>query len=173
MERSRHLFQNISLYTLSSSRLPINTASSSSTSISSIQSHSLSSFSSSMSSISRSSFPPSHRSDSNSNHILDLRTPPPYAAVSIPAKTADFKLRSSNGMESAEKLDRKIVTGDEGYVLEDVPHLSDYIPDLPVSFFLFFFFLIFVLGRFVLIVCCLFFFPLIWCLIEVLVCDLI
>ncbi|GMP35014.1 hypothetical protein CsSME_00007651 [Camellia sinensis var. sinensis] len=26
---------------------------------------------------------------------------------------------------------RKIVTGDNGYVLEDVPHLSDYIPDLP------------------------------------------
>ncbi|KAK9280829.1 hypothetical protein L1049_003718 [Liquidambar formosana] len=27
--------------------------------------------------------------------------------------------------------ERKIVTGDYGYVLEDVPHLSDYIPDLP------------------------------------------
>lgn len=26
----------------------------------------------------------------------------------------------------------KIVTGDFGYTLEDVPHLSDYIPDLPV-----------------------------------------
>lgn len=26
----------------------------------------------------------------------------------------------------------KIVTGDYGYVLEDVPHLTDYIPDLPV-----------------------------------------
>lgn len=25
----------------------------------------------------------------------------------------------------------KIITGDAGYVLEDVPHLSDYIPDLP------------------------------------------
>lgn len=26
----------------------------------------------------------------------------------------------------------KMVTGNAGYVLEDVPHLSDYIPDLPV-----------------------------------------
>ena len=26
----------------------------------------------------------------------------------------------------------KIVTGENGYVLEDVPHLIDYIPDLPV-----------------------------------------
>ena len=27
----------------------------------------------------------------------------------------------------------KIVHGDAGYVLEDVPHLADFIPDLPVS----------------------------------------
>ena len=26
----------------------------------------------------------------------------------------------------------KVVTGDHGYVLEDVPHLADYIPNLPV-----------------------------------------
>lgn len=26
----------------------------------------------------------------------------------------------------------KVITGPAGYVLEDVPHLSDYIPDLPV-----------------------------------------
>lgn len=26
----------------------------------------------------------------------------------------------------------KVVSGDAGYVLEDVPHFSDYIPDLPV-----------------------------------------
>ena len=28
---------------------------------------------------------------------------------------------------------KKIVFGEAGYVLEDVPHLSDYIPDLPVT----------------------------------------
>lgn len=26
----------------------------------------------------------------------------------------------------------KVVSGPSGYILEDVPHLSDYIPDLPV-----------------------------------------
>lgn len=34
----------------------------------------------------------------------------------------------------------KVETGDAGYVLEDVPHLTDYIPNLPVtSHFLLFF----------------------------------
>jgi hypothetical protein len=27
----------------------------------------------------------------------------------------------------------KLVSGEAGYVLEDVPHVSDYLPDLPVS----------------------------------------
>ena len=31
------------------------------------------------------------------------------------------------------KPDAKLVVGDAGYVLEDVPHVSDYLPDLPVS----------------------------------------
>lgn len=35
-------------------------------------------------------------------------------------------------MEGFNKLQPKIVTGDCGYILEDVPHLSDYIPHLPV-----------------------------------------
>ena len=30
----------------------------------------------------------------------------------------------------------KIVTGSAGYVLEDVPHLSDYIADVPVILYL-------------------------------------
>jgi hypothetical protein len=33
----------------------------------------------------------------------------------------------------AAKLEAKLVTGEAGYVLEDVPHVSDYLPDLPVS----------------------------------------
>lgn len=41
--------------------------------------------------------------------------------------------RNCNGsMTGSENSERKIVTGEAGYVLEDVPHLSDYIPDLPV-----------------------------------------
>ncbi|KAF5461651.1 hypothetical protein F2P56_017730 [Juglans regia] len=34
-------------------------------------------------------------------------------------------------MGSSENLQMKIVNGDAGYVLQDVPHLTDYIPDLP------------------------------------------
>ena len=30
----------------------------------------------------------------------------------------------------------KLVPGSAGYVLEDVPHLTDYLPDLPVLFLL-------------------------------------
>lgn len=39
-------------------------------------------------------------------------------------------------MEEQKNCDMKIEKGDYGYVLEDVPHLSDYIPNLNViSFF--------------------------------------
>ncbi|KAK3220038.1 hypothetical protein Dsin_014008 [Dipteronia sinensis] len=41
------------------------------------------------------------------------------------------KASSRVNMVDFENSERKIVTGDSGYVLEDVPHLSDYIPDLP------------------------------------------
>lgn len=39
-------------------------------------------------------------------------------------------------MECSQNSQMKIVKGDAGYVLEDVPHLTDYIPDLPVTLFL-------------------------------------
>lgn len=35
----------------------------------------------------------------------------------------------TGGVETMMKVEK----GEYGYVLEDVPHLSDYIPDLPVS----------------------------------------
>lgn len=38
---------------------------------------------------------------------------------------------------SVSNSDRKIVTGPAGYVLEDVPHFSDYFPDHPVRLCLF------------------------------------
>lgn len=53
--------------------------------------------------------------------------------------------RNSNGNSSSKP---KIATGSAGYVLEDVPHLTDYIPHLPVRplfsylIILFFFFLL-------------------------------
>ncbi|KAL5783351.1 hypothetical protein ACOSP7_008380 [Xanthoceras sorbifolium] len=34
-------------------------------------------------------------------------------------------------MENSINLQQKVVKGDAGYVLEDVPHLTDYVPDLP------------------------------------------
>jgi hypothetical protein len=37
------------------------------------------------------------------------------------------------GAAAAAKPEVKLVTGDGGYVLEDVPHVCDYLPDLPVS----------------------------------------
>ncbi|KAK4838291.1 hypothetical protein QYF36_012645 [Acer negundo] len=43
-----------------------------------------------------------------------------------------FKSSSIVNMVDSDNSERKIVTGDAGYVLEDVPHLSDYIPDLPI-----------------------------------------
>lgn len=39
---------------------------------------------------------------------------------------------STGGAGLLNDLQPKIVSGDFGYILEDVPHLSDYIPDLPV-----------------------------------------
>lgn len=42
-------------------------------------------------------------------------------------------------MAISDNSEPKIVTGEGGYVLEDVPHLVDYIPDLPVSLQLSFF----------------------------------
>jgi hypothetical protein len=41
--------------------------------------------------------------------------------------------RSRSHPEAMDGVTTKLVTGDAGYVLEDVPHLSDYLPDLPVS----------------------------------------
>lgn len=51
-------------------------------------------------------------------------------------KTAGLNIISS--MPNLQHTQNKIVIGDDGYVLEDVPHLSDYIPNLPVySLFLY------------------------------------
>jgi hypothetical protein len=41
--------------------------------------------------------------------------------------------RPRSNPEAMDGVTTKLVTGDAGYVLEDVPHLSDYLPDLPVS----------------------------------------
>lgn len=38
-------------------------------------------------------------------------------------------------MGSQNNYQMKVATGEFGYVLEDVPHLTDYIPDLTVSIY--------------------------------------
>ena len=40
-------------------------------------------------------------------------------------------------MACSEDSQLKIVSGEAGYVLEDVPHLTDFFPDLPVFLSLF------------------------------------
>lgn len=45
-------------------------------------------------------------------------------------------------MGTENNYQMKVVKGDYGYVLEDVPHLTDYIPDLPVWFLYLFFLLL-------------------------------
>ena len=44
----------------------------------------------------------------------------PAAAAKAPASACKWAMK------------KKLVGGDAGYVLEDVPHLTDYLPELPV-----------------------------------------
>jgi len=54
--------------------------------------------------------------------LLDLEKP-------FPAAAANGAKASPAGKWAMKK---KLVGGDAGYVLEDVPHLTDYLPELPV-----------------------------------------
>ncbi|WOL20545.1 hypothetical protein Cni_G29350 [Canna indica] len=47
------------------------------------------------------------------------------------ASYADLRFRSVKDMGSLAGPEKKIVEGKLGYVLEDVPHFTDYLPDLP------------------------------------------
>ncbi|PKU82142.1 6-phosphofructokinase 3 [Dendrobium catenatum] len=72
----------------------------------------------------------SKQSQKNSNHIFDLRS----SLSSVKAITRNIgELRSSDkGVMAPEgKSEPKLVFGEAGYVLEDVPHFVDYIPSLP------------------------------------------
>lgn len=64
--------------------------------------------------------------DSSNSKSLTLNLRNGFASISNP------KVGSSRvPMGTFGNAQPKIVTGDAGYVLEDVPHLADYIPDLP------------------------------------------
>lgn len=52
--------------------------------------------------------------------------------TSTNSKSRVNHFNSNSNMENSRDSGPKIVAGEAGYVLEDVPHLSDYIPHLPV-----------------------------------------
>uniref|UniRef100_A0A5B7AHP2 ATP-dependent 6-phosphofructokinase n=1 Tax=Davidia involucrata TaxID=16924 RepID=A0A5B7AHP2_DAVIN len=52
-------------------------------------------------------------------------------SVNSNSRNGFVRFSSQSAMGPSGNSQPKIVTGDAGYVLEDVPHLSDYIPDLP------------------------------------------
>ncbi|XP_057504803.1 ATP-dependent 6-phosphofructokinase 6-like [Actinidia eriantha] len=54
-----------------------------------------------------------------------------HPPTSIPTHHSKSDGDATPDMAHASGYQAKIVTGDAGYVLEDVPHLSDHIPDLP------------------------------------------
>ncbi|CAA7408744.1 unnamed protein product [Spirodela intermedia] len=69
------------------------------------------------------------------NHLPDLRSSlSPSSSVKVPptpSRNGEVKLVSKRGMDLEGKPFAKIIQGNGGYVLEDVPHLTDYIDDLP------------------------------------------
>lgn len=68
----------------------------------------------------------------NSRRLFDFQNSLTCIKVTPPFR--DYpKLRSPSRMGLQAKPDFKIVEGEYGYILEDVPHLTDYLPDLPVS----------------------------------------
>ncbi|KAJ6818011.1 ATP-dependent 6-phosphofructokinase 6-like isoform X1 [Iris pallida] len=68
-------------------------------------------------------------------HIFDIRSSlssvKTTPASSPSSRNGGDSRRRSSTMGSESKLNPKIVTGDTGYLLEDVPHLTDYVPNLP------------------------------------------
>lgn len=79
-----------------------------------------------------------HRSSESDDSLLRDRTPrsPERASrrAALPSSGASRVLRLEP-MNSTSNLRCKVITGDAGYVLEDVPHLSDYIPGISVLSF--------------------------------------
>lgn len=76
--------------------------------------------------------PESNGSVKNPSRLFDLRSSLP--SVTVPTrKGSEVKVRLGSNMASDSKPLKKIEYGDGGYVLEDVPHLTDYLTDLPVS----------------------------------------
>lgn len=77
-------------------------------------------------------YPMNHSLSSSS--IISLKSP---GSDSSSVCSNSFKCFSGSGHKvgssGMENNKAKILVGDNGYVLEDVPHFSDYIPNLPVG----------------------------------------
>jgi hypothetical protein len=74
------------------------------------------------------------RGDSFKNERLSCvvaAAPPPPGMMALSKK----QLRNEVQMSAATSKTSKISTGSGGAVLEDVPHLTDWLPDIPVRFF--------------------------------------
>lgn len=89
-----------------------------------------------MDSLSNSSLPQKIQSNLNSS-IVDLKNRLSAVQIPEPIKPRGGRRMSSAGGKTV--ITKKIVNGDAGYILEDVPHLADYLPDLPVSFCIYLF----------------------------------
>ncbi|KAG8643361.1 hypothetical protein MANES_11G031700v8 [Manihot esculenta] len=71
---------------------------------------------------------------SNSYHATTVNHRPYFLTFSANPTTAGISTRDSSSkdaMGDSTVYEPKIITGDAGYVLEDVPHLTDHISDLP------------------------------------------
>ncbi|XP_068647176.1 ATP-dependent 6-phosphofructokinase 6-like [Aristolochia californica] len=85
-----------------------------------------------MDSVYRAPLPPRLRFDSDYNSASSR-----YVGVrstvqnQIPSENSHCNGKANNAMGSFGRSEPKIVHGEAGYVLEDVPHLTDFIPDLP------------------------------------------
>ncbi|KAJ4757249.1 ATP-dependent 6-phosphofructokinase [Rhynchospora pubera] len=62
--------------------------------------------------------------------LPDLKIPPRSGSSADLTRSARSS-RLGSPMEDMTKYEKKLLQGDGGYLLEDVPHLTDYIPDLP------------------------------------------
>jgi hypothetical protein len=83
-----------------------------------------------MDSLSNSPSPQEIQSNSN-NSVLDLKNRLSAVQIPEPVKPRGGRRMSSAGGKFV--ITKKIVNGEAGYMLEDVPHLIDYLPNLPVS----------------------------------------
>ena len=69
----------------------------------------------------------------SSSKLAFLKLPDHTHNTHLPNGFTSFQVTEKKlSMGATNNSQPKIVTGEAGYVLEDVPHLSDYIPDLPV-----------------------------------------